>query len=383
MSAHFPACFRPTALSGGGGVDDHHSTPSPPPATGNSSLTTSVYSTSLGLFSLTWSRHRLGRSLRLHLRLDSSSSADAAALSPSSPLSPAPFHLQLKPLLFWTKRGSRKLDRSRTHDRSVRVFWDLTKAKFGSGPEPESGFYFAVAVDGGVALLVGDAPRISGRPLKPQRPSQALIVRREHVYGNKIYTTRARIGGRNRAIAIDCDTSGDQDRLCFSVDGEIRLQVKPLKWKFRGNEKVEVGGAQIQVSWDVYNWVFKDASDGHAVFMFGLENQETGCCGCDEDEGSEVGEAGKAKMKTKKRDGVDLWAKASWGLGMEALEEERKAMKRKGFLKSARSSSSSSLSSAASSSGCSSSVMEWANAEEAEPNGLALGFSLLVYAWKS
>ncbi|CAK9149201.1 unnamed protein product [Ilex paraguariensis] len=97
--------------------------------------------------------------------------------------------------------------------------------------------------------------------------------------------------------------------------------VKHLKWKFRGNARIEVDGVQIQVSWDVDNWLFE------------------GSCG---------------------------------------FEFETKKMK-KGLLRSAGSSTSSSLSSASLSY---SSVMEWASMEENELKGPS-GFSLLVYAWKS
>ncbi|KAK2989869.1 hypothetical protein RJ640_018139, partial [Escallonia rubra] len=252
--------------------------------------------------------------------------------------------------------SSKKLNAT-SATKAVYLYWDLTRAKFGSRPEPQSGFYFAVVIDGKMTLLVGDSPQQAYAKTKALKPNktQAMVLRREHVYSNRHYVTKANINGRTRDISIGCKT-GTDPKLCFSVDGKRVLQVKHLKWKFRGNERIEVDGVYIQVSWDVYNWLFEDEDqDGYALFMFKFEK-----LGSEEDfEGL--------------NSGMGLWGQDSCGFGFE-----RKKMK-KGLLRpAARSSSSSSLSSA--SSNCSS-VMEWASVEENELKGPS-GFSLLVYAWK-
>lgn len=246
------------------------------------------------------------------------------------------------------------------------MFWDLSKAKFGSGPEPESGFYIAVVIDGEIALLVGDSTKAYSK-IRAQTAvkSQVLFFKREHVVGNRIYTTKARIGGKSREISIDCRINEDA-KLCFSIDKIRVLEIKRLKWKFRGNEKIEVDGIPIQVSWDVHNWLFnRDLCDGHAVFMFKFE-----------DSGEEEEEKGEKGFGDK--NGIVLWQQQNSG---NFSTELKKKMKKNSFLRSARSSSSSSISISSASSACSSSVMEWASAEETElstPNG----FSLMVYAWK-
>lgn len=242
------------------------------------------------------------------------------------------------------------------------MFWDLTRAKFGPGPDPRHGFYVAVIVDGEMTLLVGDSEKeaYSKTRAKKAERTQILVLRREHVFGNKVYMTKANFGGKTREISIDCSV-GDDPRLSFSVDRKRVLQIKRLKWKFRGNEKIEVDGVPIQVSWDVYNWLFDDVMEGHAVFMFRFERP-----GFDE-ESEEL-----QQQHLSEKNGMVVG-----GFGMSGIE--RKKM-RKSLLKTARSSSSSSLSSA--SSGCSSSVMEWASTEEMELKSPS-GFSLLVYAWKN
>ncbi|KAK3005116.1 hypothetical protein RJ639_016506 [Escallonia herrerae] len=327
--------------------------PSPAPTPGNPNLITCLYNTDLGLIALTWSRSLFGRHLRLHLLLDNPTADDDEDTSfPSAPS----FHLSIKPFCFWSKQGSKKLNTTNA-TKAIYLYWDLTRAKFGSRPEPQSGFYIAVVIEGKTTLLVGDSPQQAYAKTKALKPNktQAMVLRREHVYGNRHYVTKANINGRTRDISICCKT-GPDPKLCFSVDGKRVLQVKHLKWKFRGNERIEVDGVYIQVSWDVYNWLFEDEDqDGYALFMFKFEK-----LGSEEDfEGL--------------NSGMVLWGQDSCGFGFE-----RKKMK-KGLLRpAARSSSSSSLSSA--SSNCSS-VMEWASVEENELKGPS-GFSLLVYAWK-
>lgn len=365
-SSPFPSCFRPPSApaAAAAAAVDHLRPPEAPAGSGNPNLATCVYHTDLGIFTLTWSRNFFGRSL--HLQLHPSAAANLSPLSLSNPLSlstPA-FHLHIKPFVFWKKYGSKKLHvAGAPGGRDIRVFWDLTRAKFGSWPEPQHGFYVAVVADGEMILLVGDSEKEAynkTRAKKAER-TQVLVLRREHVFGNKVYTTRASFGGKTREISIDCSV-GDDPRLSFSVDRKRVLQIKRLKWKFRGNEKIEVDGIPIQVSWDVYNWLFDDVMESHAVFMFKFERLGF------EEEDEEL----QQQQHLNEKNGMALC-----GFGMNGIE--RKKMK-KSLLKTTRSSSSSSLSSA--SSGCSSSVMEWASTEEMELKSPS-GFSLLVYAWKS
>ncbi|KAF3446221.1 hypothetical protein FNV43_RR11400 [Rhamnella rubrinervis] len=349
MSTHtspFPSCFRPSATTEKRGHAPPPPPPPPPPISGNPNLTTFLYHTDLALFSLTWSRSFVGRSLRLHL-------LHRGFESPPPPLFSSPtFHLHIKPFIFWKKHGSKKLAPN------VYIFWELSKAKFGTGPDPQSGFYIAVVVDKVMTLLVGDLTKEAYAKTKAHKspsPHQVLILKREHVVADKLYTTRAKFGGKMREIQIDCGYN-DGSRLCFSVDNKKVLQVKRLKWKFRGNERIEVDGVPVHISWDVYNWLFETDhhnDDGHAVFMFKFEE--------DEDD-IQMGHYGD-------KNGMDL----SWNMGMNGIEWRK--------MGKSLSSSSVSMSSGGSSRG-GSSVMEWASMEESELSGGRTGFSLLVYAWR-
>ncbi|RDY00909.1 hypothetical protein CR513_15843, partial [Mucuna pruriens] len=303
-------------------------------------LTTYIYHTEYGTVSLTWSRSMLGRSLHVQLHNHSS------------------FHLHLKP---WKKHGSKKLSHN------TLFLWNLSHARFGSGPEPRSKFYLAILVDQSVTLLVGDLtpkPRAHNKPNKP--PQQLLVLKRDHVHvaphRRRVYQTKASLGGKVREIEIDCDGYGygnENLRLAFGVDGEKVLEVTRLKWKFRGSERVEIEGVHVQISWDVHDWLFEKDKDhninnnneGHAVFMFKFEED--------------------VEVRGKE---VDVWSsQQNWSLGCgEWGKNNGKSW----------SSSSLSVSSSAGSFGGTSSVMEWSSVEE---NDLVvpLGFSLLVYAWRS
>nr|GMD40930.1 GPI-anchored protein like [Ipomoea batatas] len=358
-----PSCFRPNgssaALAGA-----NRSSKVAPPLPAAPTLATSLYHTELGLFALTWSRSILGRSFHLHFALDEDDE-DAVSTASFASLSSTPsFHLHIKPFIFWKRQGSKRLQIG-GKIKNAHIFWDLSRAKFGSGPEPRSGFYIAIVIDGEMVLLVGDSQKEAYSKTKTKFPGagtgsgagQSMVLRREHVYGGKLYVTRATVGGRDRNISIDCRLAGDDPRLYFYVDNKRVLQVKHLKWKFRGNERIEIDGIPIHVSWDVHNWLFEDDEDGYALFMFKFEKQSF----------RDVEEDDYLNHLTARK------AVNSCGFGFETK------MMKKGLLRTARSSSSSSLSSASSS--CSS-VMEWASTEENELKGPP-GFSLLVYAWKS
>ncbi|XP_057739337.1 uncharacterized protein LOC130956316 [Arachis stenosperma] len=344
MSSPFPSCFRPSHTRRNG-------PPLPaPPGSSNPNLTTYLYHTDTGLVTLTWSRSILGRSL--HVQVHNHNPFDSPSSTSSSSPSSSSFQLHIKPFIFWKKHGSKTLSST------TRLFWNLSKAKFSSSfsPEPHSSFYLALVVHNRIVLLLGDSPKDAyskSKALHANNP-HSLLLKKEHVFADTVYSTTAIFGGKTRRIQIDCGSSRDNDsassKLSFSVDGDRVLQIKRLKWKFRGNERVEIDGVPVQISWDVYNWLFdKDSNgDGHAIFMFKFEADEHGV----------------------DRNVVNPWAQQNWNLGLSGSCDWAKM-----------SSSSVSVGSSAGSFGGSSSVLEWSSVEENELVD-PIGFSLIVYAWK-
>ncbi|KAG6524493.1 uncharacterized protein LOC122046039 [Zingiber officinale] len=355
-------CFR-----GGGAAAAGPSVPS---------LTTSVYETCLGVACLTWSRDALGVSLCAVLRFYADADEEKEEEEEEEVLS-----FCIRPLLLWKRRGARRFhlkDRRR-----VDFNWDLTRARFppGGGPEPVSGYSVSASLDGAVLLVAGDLADAAPRKSKAHTPQISLIQppisRREHVVlgdhgGGRCYRTRARFGGQDHQIAIDLEVKekGREAAMSVEIDGERILLVRRLRWKFRGNEKVELGDSKIQVSWDLHKWFFQAMDEGasagaasgveemgQAVFLLRFEEDEK--------------QTGSSLYKGSPAAGHNT----DWGRGSgDGCCWERQRRRGRRLRKTDSSSSSASTGSA-------STVIEWASAEEEEMRR-AEGFSLLVYAWK-
>ncbi|XP_074592328.1 uncharacterized protein LOC141848109 [Curcuma longa] len=344
----------------------------PPTAAATPSLTTSVFETRFGVACLTWTRTTFGVSLRSVLRFYAEEEEEEEVVS---------FHI--RPWLLWKRRGKRGFH-LKDH-RHIDFAWDLKRASFppGGGPEPVSGYFVAAFLDGAMFLVAGDLADAAHRKFKADPPQNPLtsppISRREQVAlvdhgGRSSYRTRARFGGQDHEISIDLEAKekGREAAMSVEIDGERILLVRRLRWKFRGSEKVALGGSKIQVSWDLHSWFFqaKDkgaatggaAEMGHAVFLLRFEEEE-------EEEEEQIG--------TEGYNGKNWNTERSRSSGDGDSWERRRGRR---MLRKTDSSSSSSMSSASTASTLT--VMEWASPEEEELRW-AEGFSLLVDAWKS
>lgn len=126
------------------------------------------------------------------------------------------------------------------HNTIVALFWDYTSAKYGSGPEPVSGFYVIVVVDSEFALLIGDTGEEIVKKLEGtiKKAEFKMASRKEQVLGHVAHTTRAlfRDGGAEHEIMISCSKKGkgddDDDEgppeevLSVSVDNKRVVQVR-------------------------------------------------------------------------------------------------------------------------------------------------------------
>ncbi|KAI4300424.1 hypothetical protein L6164_033806 [Bauhinia variegata] len=159
----------------------------------------------------------------------------------------------------------------------VQVFWDLSAAKYDSGPEPVSGFYVIVLVDSELGLRLGDkddeALDANGLKAGMKVPNFSMVARRERFSGNTcVYSTKARFceAGMAHDILIKCggeDEGSKGDVLSVCLDNKTIFQVKRLRWNFRGNQAIFVDGLLVDMMWDVHDWIF-NSSSGSAVFMF-------------------------------------------------------------------------------------------------------------------
>lgn len=177
--------------------------------------------------------------------------------------------VDVKPSLFTKRKGSKCLE---VYSCKIEVFWDLSLAKFGSGPEPVEGYYIAIVCKMEMVLVIGDLRKEAFKKTSsiPSFSSAILVSRREHIFGKKVYVTKAQFSdnGKVHDVKIECDTSGSNDAcLVIRIDTKPVMQVKNLRWKFRGNYTILVDGLPVEIFWDVHNWLFGPGL-GNAVFMF-------------------------------------------------------------------------------------------------------------------
>ena len=147
-------------------------------------VTASVYRAKIAghsrVVTVSWSRDLLSHAFAVAI-----SGADGAA---------AECRIELRPWQFWRRAGSRRVELgggASTAPATVRVLWDLRRARFGAGiPEPRGGYYVALEAAGEVVLVQGDMRRDALRraacapaeaeavPVAPERAEQPQAVRR-------------------------------------------------------------------------------------------------------------------------------------------------------------------------------------------------------------
>lgn len=231
-------------------------------------VTASVYRAKIAghsrVLTVSWSRDMLSHSFAVSVTGVDGASAEC--------------RVDLRPWQFWRRAGSRRVELAGTAPATVRVMWDLRRARFGAGlPEPRSGYYVAVEAAGEVVLVVGDMRKDALRRASPRAAPAACdavpVARREHVFGKRRFAAKARFHdqGTVHDIAIECGgggEGGDADmEMTIAIDGEEAVQVKHLQWKFRGNQSVTFSRAKVEIYWDVHDWLFS-ADMRPALFIF-------------------------------------------------------------------------------------------------------------------
>ncbi|KAE9454143.1 hypothetical protein C3L33_13954, partial [Rhododendron williamsianum] len=176
--------------------------------------------------------------------------------------------IQLKPWLFWRKEG---LEQFNVDGETIGVVWDLKAAKFNGETGPQSNYYVAIICDQEVVLLLGDLKKDAFRRTgcRPALDDPMLVSRKEHVFGKRKFSTRAKFHEKEafHEISIECFGGFDPD-MEIRIDGDLVVRVKHLQWKFRGNELIQVDDkVRMEVCWDVHDWLFSPGLR-HALFIF-------------------------------------------------------------------------------------------------------------------
>ena len=247
----FPSCFGENVVQ----VADSSSSSASKTA---QNLVSSVYQCRIRgrscLITVTWSKNLMGQCLSVGI--DDSTNQCLCKVD-------------IKPWVFSKRKGCKSLE---AYSCKIDVCWDLSSAKFGSGPEPLEGFYVGVVADRQMVLLLGDLRKEAFKKTNaiPLSSNAVLVAKKEHVFGKKLYATKAVFcnNGRVHDLVIECDTTNvSEPTLIIRIDSKTVMQVKRLRWKFRGNHTILVDGLAVEVLWDVHNWLF-GTSLGDAVFMF-------------------------------------------------------------------------------------------------------------------
>lgn len=178
--------------------------------------------------------------------------------------------IDLKPWHFWAKKGYKTFE---VDGSQLEAYWDLRSAKFSGSPEPCSDYYVALVSDDEVVLLLGDYKKKAYKRTKatPALVDAIMFNKKEHVFGKKSFSTKAKFDHRKREhdIVVESSTSGPREpEMWISIDGIVLVHVRNLQWKFRGNQTVQVNKQPVQVFWDVHAWLFCDPGLNHGLFIF-------------------------------------------------------------------------------------------------------------------
>ncbi|KAI3746333.1 hypothetical protein L6452_08761 [Arctium lappa] len=175
-------------------------------------------------------------------------------------------------------KGSKKLE---PFDSNIQLIWDLTKASYEIGPEPVKGYFLAVLVNSEM-ILIGDEDfeELELKRLVFDYPlaKSSLVSRIERFSGGE-YSSRAKFfdTGTWHDIMITCvaDDRKIKNSLSLSVciDKKNVIQVKRLRWNFRGNQTVFLDGMLVDLMWDVHDWFFDSNSSTKSrsragIFLF-------------------------------------------------------------------------------------------------------------------
>ncbi|KAK9062868.1 hypothetical protein SSX86_020058 [Deinandra increscens subsp. villosa] len=202
----------------------------------------------LMFITLTWSTHNIDYAFTININEPHSNSSKS-------------FYLR-------KIKGSKKLE---SFDSKIELTWDLTKASYEIGPEPVKGYFVAVLVNSEM-ISIGDTENLELKKLVSHYPFAkcSLVSRSERFVGNLEYSTRAKFfdSGKWHDIIITCliDDPRTNKGLSMSVciDKKNVLQVKRLRWNFRGNHTVFLDGMLVDLLWDVHDWFFESKSSSNS-----------------------------------------------------------------------------------------------------------------------
>ncbi|KAJ4977488.1 hypothetical protein NE237_002594 [Protea cynaroides] len=120
------------------------------------------------------------------------------------------------------------------------------------------------------AARTTNAKTVGPVPL-PTKKRIYCVLKSPHVHKDARFHFEIRT--HQRLIDIVYPTAQTIDSLMqLDLPAGVDVEVKRLKWKFRGNERIVEDGVLIQVSLDVYNWLFDEIENGMLCSSSGFRN---------------------------------------------------------------------------------------------------------------
>ncbi|KAL7127147.1 hypothetical protein ABFS83_14G235900 [Erythranthe nasuta] len=192
------------------------------------------------------------------------------------------FKLNTNPRLFKKLKGTKSIQLYSTRTTKIDISWDLSSARYQTGPEPVSGYYILITIDSEPGLVLGALTR--RQPISKPGTKFSLVSRREDFSGGTAhYTTKTRFGDSGRAHDVSIRCCGEEEErggvvkknvgnwvLSVCIDKKMVVNVKRLKWNFRGNQTIFLDGLLLDLMWDLHAWFSRNGNgNGNAgVFMF-------------------------------------------------------------------------------------------------------------------
>ncbi|KAL8202059.1 hypothetical protein R6Q57_011206 [Mikania cordata] len=203
---------------------------------------------SLMFITLTWSTHNIDHAFTINIHEQHSNSSKSFSLRKI--------------------RGSKKLQ---PFDSKIELTWDLAKATYEIGPEPVKGYFVAILVNSEL-FSIGDIEKLESKKPCMRYPLAkcSMVSRSERYMGNLEYSSRAKFfdTGTCHDILITCVMDDRRSKnslsLCVFIDKKLVIQVKKLRWNFRGNHTMFLDGMLVDLLWDVHDWFFDSKSDSNS-----------------------------------------------------------------------------------------------------------------------
>jgi Plant protein of unknown function (DUF868) len=234
------------------------------------------YTTGIGRVSITWSRAITG--ISIFTQIDLSNNASRPSTTSSSPLidhfpnitddQRCPFSdFKLSPCLPAQRCGLRLFNlygrgTDITKARRLEIAWDFTNAQYdvSRDVQPVSGYYFCIAAEGEMVLLLGDMKVEAHNHVKTRQGSVlAIPVAREETVNLRgcIYSTKVLLGGVERDIAVNFKRRME-DSMTVWIDRRKVVEVETKWGKFEGSREVDVPGGVVKIMWDRQEWTDRE-----------------------------------------------------------------------------------------------------------------------------